>query len=56
MTFEEAMHDSCRELGLDSHIKTIEYKNGNKMSKGVTENDRQEEVAGRTNRVAQGPD
>ena len=26
MTFEEAMHDSCRELGLDGHIKTIEYK------------------------------
>ena len=26
MTFEKAMHDSCRELGLDSHIKTIEYK------------------------------
>ena len=26
MTFEEAMHDSCRELGLDSHIKTIDHK------------------------------
>ena len=26
MTFEEAMHDSCRELGLDGHIKTIENK------------------------------
>ena len=26
MTFEKAMHDSCRELGLDGHIKTIEYK------------------------------
>lgn len=26
MTFEKAMHDSCRELGLDCHIKTIEYK------------------------------
>lgn len=26
MTFEEAMHDSCRELGLDGHIKTIEHK------------------------------
>ena len=26
MTFEEAMHDSCRELGLDSHIKTIVHK------------------------------
>ena len=26
MTFEKAMHDSCRELGLDGHIKIIEYK------------------------------
>ena len=26
MTFEKAMYDSCKELGLDSHIKTIEYK------------------------------
>lgn len=26
MTFEKAMHDSCRELGYYSHIKTIEYK------------------------------
>lgn len=27
MTFEKAMHDSCRELNLDAHIKTIKYKN-----------------------------
>ena len=26
MTFEKAMHDACRELGLDGHIKTIEFK------------------------------
>lgn len=26
MTFEDAMHDACRELGYDGHIKTIEYK------------------------------
>ena len=26
MTFEQAMHDTCRELGYDSHLKTIEYK------------------------------
>ena len=26
MTFEKEMHDSCRELGLDGHMKTIEYK------------------------------
>ena len=26
MTFEQAMHDTCRELGYDGHIKTIQYK------------------------------
>lgn len=26
MTFEEAMQNSCRELGLASHLKTIKYK------------------------------
>ena len=26
MTFEKAMHDTCRELGYDGHIKTIQYK------------------------------
>ena len=26
MTFEHAMHDTCKELGYDSHLKTIEYK------------------------------
>ena len=26
MTFEQAMHDTCRELGYDSHLKTIEHK------------------------------
>lgn len=26
MTFEKAMHDTCRELGYDSHLKEIKYK------------------------------
>ena len=26
MTFEQAMHDTCRELGYDGHLKTIKYK------------------------------
>lgn len=26
MTFEQAMHDSCRELGYDGHIEVISYK------------------------------
>lgn len=26
MTFEQAMHDTCRELGFDLYIKTITYK------------------------------
>lgn len=26
MTFEQAMHDTCRELGYDGHIKTIKHK------------------------------
>lgn len=26
MTFEKAMHDACRELGFDSHIKEINCK------------------------------
>ena len=26
MTFEQAMHDTCRELGYDGHLKTIEHK------------------------------
>ena len=25
MTFEQAMHDTCRELGYDGHLKTIKY-------------------------------
>ena len=26
MKFEKAMHDACRELGLDGHIKKIKFK------------------------------
>ena len=26
MTFEKAIHDACRELGYDSHVKEIKYK------------------------------
>lgn len=26
MKFEKAMHDACRELGLDGHIKEIRFK------------------------------
>ena len=35
MTFSEAMHNACRELGLDSHIKTLTRKDAHTYAEKI---------------------